>query len=104
SSRLLLRSPRSSLFPYTTLFRSEVNMRRAFPVLAATLLAVSAARANEVTFGYDLMEAKKVSARTGLPVMAFFLNGVNTSAGVWRSEERRVGKSGEVGGGRAVRK
>src|SRR5689334_25428653 len=67
---MIRRPPRSTLFPYTTLFRSSRFVKRAIEALL-----------HEGGIGLVL---------TGLTVLVF-LGSVRATAGV-RSEERRVGK------------
>src|SRR2546430_15811190 len=90
---MIRRPPRSTLFPYTTLFRSAARQARPAPPTEATaprdagepIMAIVSIKSQQVTF-YDadgwILRAPVSTGTTGR----------ETPAGVFRSEERRVGK------------
>src|SRR2546422_10156984 len=87
---MIRRPPRSTLFPYTTLFRSEENaagrarLRAFFPEAAD-----SDAIARSIDLYLGALESLGF-ARAGGPAVADVAD--TDWADAWRSEERRVGK------------
>src|SRR5688572_33109936 len=81
--------PRSTLFPYTTLFRSEstvVGMAGGLAGLLLALWAIGSLRATGTTILPRLTEV-----RVDLAVVLFSI-ALSLVTGLLRSEERRVGK------------
>src|SRR3989441_12668902 len=99
---MIRRPPRSTLFPYTTLFRSLVAMREAgvtsLPGGGAEVFspAARATIADKKLSGEEWLAVHREAHRLGIPSNCTMLYGhVETMADrVDRSEERRVGKEG----------
>src|SRR3989441_13225572 len=96
---MIRRPPRSTLFPYTTLFRSRHTTRGVDCV----------ARYGGEEFVVMLIEATvstgaTVAERIRTRVADEGGGKVTVSIGVARSEERRVGKSLDLGGRRIIKK
>src|SRR3712207_9434624 len=90
---MIRRPPRSTLFPYTTLFRSEPSARellRAADLIRDSVNPVALA-GNGVVRGGAASALREFSRATGIPVAETFM-GKGLLDYQDRSEERRVGK------------
>src|SRR3712207_9331747 len=96
---MIRRPPRSTLFPYTTLFRSDLNHRvrelgdeitRDYEGRELLLICVLK---GAVFFLSDLMRHIHVPCEVDFMAVASYGSSTQSS-GVVRSEERRVGKEG----------
>src|SRR2546425_10007375 len=92
---MIRRPPRSTLFPYTTLFRSQRNPRTERIDVASSLEIVDLLNAEDATVAGAVRAVRGDLARAiDLAVEAFGRGGrlIYVGAGTSRSEERRVGK------------
>src|SRR2546422_9477865 len=93
---MIRRPPRSTLFPYTTLFRSPAIVFHASVGRTSRRLARSS-QAGSLRGGRRGRAGAAVGLVPGL-------GGGPALGGVPRSEERRVGERGDLGGRRIIKK
>src|SRR2546430_17478175 len=92
---MIRRPPRSTLFPYTTLFRSQFFVGSSLAKLGVAFLFIPAFYRHEVTTIYEFLghrfgQQSQVTASIFFFVTRLAGSGVRLMAA--RSEERRVGK------------